>query len=84
MMSCKMASHLISDAMDRRLSRWERLSLGWHLLVCRLCKRYQRQLMLIRIVLKSQARVPDAATEANPSLSPDARERIRQAISRVA
>lgn len=43
-LSCKEASQLASQALDRPISVRERLALGFHLLICRFCRRFTRQL----------------------------------------
>lgn len=45
---CSDMSALISRSMDERLTRRERFAAGLHLLYCRACARYRRQLRLIR------------------------------------
>lgn len=47
MLSCKQASELSSEALDRRLSPSERLRLAIHLSLCRLCRRYRRQIHIL-------------------------------------
>jgi hypothetical protein len=76
--SCHKAAQLISDAMDRRLSLWERFCLRVHLLLCGACRRYRWQLTILREAMKQN---PDAE-EANVTapLGADARERIRAAL----
>jgi hypothetical protein len=48
MMNCKQATELMSQAQDRLLSRRERLALRLHLLICKGCSNYSRQLAFIR------------------------------------
>jgi predicted anti-sigma-YlaC factor YlaD len=48
MLNCKEASALMSQALDRRLSLWERANLRLHLLVCEGCRRFERQMALLR------------------------------------
>jgi hypothetical protein len=80
--SCKHAAQLLSDSMDRRLSRRERFALGLHLLVCGMCRTYRRQLRLMRRLLRGQTnfdlRLKDIV--ATTSLSPEARQRISRAL----
>jgi hypothetical protein len=76
--SCRHASQLISDAMDRRLSRRERLSLGIHLLICGMCRRYQKHLAGIRRLLRGSHASSGLENRQSPQkLSTQARERIR-------
>ncbi len=48
MLSCKKASELNSRAMDERLSFRENMALKIHLLLCRSCKNFTRQLIFLR------------------------------------
>lgn len=81
MPSCRHASELISESMDRTLSLRERAALRFHLLVCSACRNYRRQLALIRQALREGAGTLDELTaSAGLSLSAEARERLRRAI----
>lgn len=48
MMSCRQASRLISDGMDRPLSRSEQVRLSFHLLLCRNCRHFRQQMQQMR------------------------------------
>jgi predicted anti-sigma-YlaC factor YlaD len=48
MLTCKEASVLLSQALDRRLSFWERLTLRLHLAICEGCRRFDRQMAFLR------------------------------------
>jgi len=50
-LSCKEASRLISEGMDRRLSFPERIALRLHVSVCDACSRFTRQLAFLRRAL---------------------------------
>jgi hypothetical protein len=52
MLSCKDASTLMSQALDRRLSLWEKTSLRLHLAICEGCRRCERQLAFLRAACK--------------------------------
>ena len=79
MMSCREATRLLSEAQDRPLPWRRRLGLRLHLLMCRLCARYARQLRFLRRALR---RLPEEADRALPGarLSPEARRRILRAL----
>jgi len=77
MFSCKEISVLIAQSMDRRLSLWERTGVRFHLLMCHLCRRFQRQLFIIRDLLAERRR---GSRGERPALSQKARERIRQRL----
>ncbi len=76
MLTCRHATRLISDKLDRSLSWFERLSLRVHLLGCGPCSRFRRA---VRWLHNSLASAPE--TERLP---PEARERIRVAMERAA
>lgn len=82
MLSCKQAAQLVSESLDRPLSLRQRLALKVHLLMCRFCSRYQRQTLFIRKAMRRLARQEEDSTSApsDLSLSPEARERIKQSI----
>lgn len=81
MLSCRDATRLISESMDRTLPVGKRIGVRLHLLLCRFCARYERQLLLIRDTLRRIA-----AAEGEPAgmvpetLSAEARERIRKSL----
>ena len=51
-LTCKEASRLISEGMDRRLSFMERIALHLHVGVCDACTRFSRQLGFLRRALQ--------------------------------
>ncbi len=77
MASCKEASRLSSDALNRRLTLRERISLRTHLLMCEACRRFQRQLAFLH---KAAEQVGTDGTGQVIALSPAARERIADHI----
>lgn len=48
MLSCKEATHLMSEAQDRELAAGERLQLRMHLLICRGCRGFRAQIDFLR------------------------------------
>lgn len=42
-LTCDQAARLMSHAQDRPLERPERWALSFHLLICRLCRKYNRE-----------------------------------------
>jgi hypothetical protein len=76
MLTCRQATRLISDGLDRPLSRAERWRLGVHLLLCAPCLRFRRAVRWLHGALPragADVRLPD-----------DARKRIRLALERGA
>jgi hypothetical protein len=52
---CDQAALLMSHEQDEPLNRPERWALSVHLLTCRLCRKYNRQLKLLRAVMRRMA-----------------------------
>ena len=52
-LSCKEASKLISEGMDRRLSVSERITLRLHVGICDACARFTSQVQFLRRALKA-------------------------------
>ena len=48
MLTCRQATHLMSEQLDRPLSLRERLALRLHLLICRGCRNFGQQMMFLR------------------------------------
>ena len=61
MLSCKDVTRLISESMDHSLPFGKRVGVRLHLLICRFCARYERQLLLIRETMRRLV-----ATEEKP------------------
>lgn len=75
MLSCKEVSGLVSLSLDRPLPIGKRLAVRMHLMICKLCSRYRRQLLFLRQAARHLPEHLDA-TAAAP-LSDEAKQRIR-------
>lgn len=83
MLSCKEAAWLISESMDRDLPFMQRLGIRAHLLMCKHCTRYRRQLLFIRDAIQHYLDEIENEESVPPvSLSPDALERINAYLSK--
>jgi hypothetical protein len=80
MLTCKDASHLASHRQDRPLSFRERWGLRIHLWMCGNCRRVERQIGLMRRLLRQSDQRADAEV-ADQALSAEARERIGRALA---
>jgi hypothetical protein len=76
--TCKEATRLQSAAMDRKLSKAERLGLRLHLLLCQWCRRYGAQLKFLRSTAHHCE--DHLGPDLPPGLSPEARERIKRRL----
>jgi hypothetical protein len=52
-LTCKDASRLISEGMDRNLSFAEKLALRLHIAICEACKRFTKQVNFMRQAMKT-------------------------------
>lgn len=78
MLSCKQASELVSQSLDRQLTMRERFSLRFHLLICAACTRFSRQLAYIQATIKKF--VFDTEQNEGLKLSASAKERMAEAM----
>ena len=77
MASCKEASRLASDSLNRRLTLGERIALRTHLFMCEACRRFERQITFLH---HAASRIEAAETAGSLALSPSARDRINRGI----
>jgi hypothetical protein len=76
--NCREASRLQSEPLSRSLSMSQRWGLRVHLLLCKWCRRYARQIRFLRGALREEA---NETSEAAPkTLSPGTRERMKQSL----
>ena len=78
--SCRRATSLISASLDRELDRRERTALRVHLLICRQCGFFQRQLRALRTFLRENPPRALPISYLKARLAPEARDRIIQAL----
>ncbi len=79
MFNCKEVSRRVSEAMDHRLSFYQRMLIRMHLLMCRYCARFRRQVLLLGKLCRSR-QLDERFLDATVVLPAEARKRIRQAI----
>jgi hypothetical protein len=81
MLSCKNVTQLISGSMDTSLPIGKRIGVRLHLLMCKFCARYERQLLLIHETVKRLVATEDKPGEPpGETLSDEAKERIRKSL----
>jgi len=79
MLSCKEATQLVSEGLDRELPFWQRLGLRFHVVMCRGCSRFARQITALnRVVADHYGDGPPA--EMSEHLPPDAVQRIKSSL----
>lgn len=82
-LTCEESTRLVSESLDRELPAGERWAVRLHALCCWSCRRYRRQILFLRDAIRRRAiDIGAAAPPAGPTLSPEARQRIQQALAR--
>lgn len=79
MFNCKEVTRMLSDSLDRELSFHQRVGLRMHLLMCKFCSRYRKQLLFLRETIHLHA-ARGEDVEPSTTLPPEARERIERTI----
>lgn len=81
MLRCREISKLVSESMERKLSFRERVQLTMHMAMCRLCAGFAKQVRLLRVAARQDAkRIAVASSDQQTRLSQAARERIKAAL----
>jgi len=75
--SCKKISSLISQSMDSELSFYKRMGIRFHLMMCVLCRRYHKQLLFIRSILRQNDETEDLSCHSMPT---ETRKRIEDKL----
>ena len=65
MLSCKEATRMCSESLDRRLNLRERLTLKMHLMMCSGCTNYDRQMAYLRAIARRYAQGEAADTRSS-------------------
>ncbi len=78
--NCQSVARLVSESMDHKLSPGRRLGVRFHLLMCRHCSRYQKQLHFIRRLFSSQSSFKSESSSV--TMDKSAKKRLRQIVSK--
>ncbi len=79
MLNCREITQLASESLDRKLTLKEHIGLRFHLMMCKLCMRYVRQLKFMHQACSGMDEI--RGKESDDRLSEDARERIRKQLN---
>lgn len=82
-LTCRESSRLLSEDLDRPLSRAERMALRLHLALCRRCRRFARNVLALRDLLGRMTEQCLTGESLAPTLTLDERTRIRQSLVRA-
>jgi hypothetical protein len=81
MFNCKDISKKVSESMDRSLTLHHRILIKMHLMMCKYCSRFRKQLLIIRDACRLE-NLHTKDLENTQSLSQEARERLNLLLSR--
>lgn len=74
MPSCKETAGLVSQSLDGKLPWLDRLGMRYHLLICKFCRRYEKQIRWI------ESRVKDVPAGGKEKLDPDFSRDLRRML----
>lgn len=79
---CDEIVRLVSLSLDEELPRAERIAVKTHLIYCKACRRYRRQINSLRIAIRRYLEQPPMhPATSGMSLSPQARDRIKRSMT---
>ena len=79
MFNCKKVSTLVSESMDRKFPFHHRIMITAHLLMCKYCNRFKKQLVILRNAVGLEE-IHEAHVGPSPALSEETHERIKQVM----
>ena len=80
-LTCRESARLLSDELDRTLSRPERMALRLHLALCRRCRRFARNMAALRDLLTGMTERCLAGQGTDAALTLEERARILQKVT---
>jgi len=80
MFNCKEVTRMVSESLDRESSFYHRVGIRIHLLMCKFCSRYRRQLLILRDVIHLYT-THSEKIEPSIALPLEAKARIKSAMS---
>ena len=79
--TCQQTVEKISQSMERKLTLRERIDLKLHLWICAWCQWYLEHLQIIREAARAKGAESPDLESMSPSLSSEARERIKRKLA---
>jgi hypothetical protein len=79
-MNCKETARLLSESKDRPIPFFQRLGMRFHVMMCRMCHVYERQMMVVSRTCREAGDV--SASKCPGELPADCRERIKDAMKK--
>ena len=83
MRTCKQVAARLSQGLEEPLPLGERMTLRLHMMMCKYCSRYFDQIRALRELAKGYESTEMDPQGKNQRLSPQARERLAQAMNQA-
>lgn len=83
MLSCKKATRLVSEGLDRKMPLRRRVGLRFHVHMCRGCSRYARQITALN-GLVSNHHVDEPPAEVSENVPRETVQQIKSSLRRAA
>jgi len=78
--SCQIIAAKVSESLDHRISLYDRLMIRIHVMGCKLCARYRKQLLSMHKAVEEISQ--KYAENGEAQLSDDTRQRIKEKLRR--
>lgn len=82
MFNCHEVTRLVSESLDRKLPLYQRMGIRMHLLMCKFCSQYRKQLLLMKEIL-TRYNESDRPKDIFEPLSEEARKRMKHLLSHL-
>jgi len=83
MLTCKQVSYLASKKLDKKLTLIEQLSFSLHIMMCKLCREYARDISALHQFVSKASRAGKMILPDSAKLSGQSRERIKQVLDKT-
>jgi len=83
MLTCKQVSYLASKKLDKKLTLIEQLSFFLHIMMCRLCREYAKDISALHKLVSTASRAGKMILPNSAKLSVHSRDRIKQVLDKV-
>ncbi|MBW2538960.1 MAG: zf-HC2 domain-containing protein [Deltaproteobacteria bacterium] len=81
MLTCKEATRLVSESLDHKLPLRQQMAVWIHLLMCKFCARYRKQLLMLRDLAEHSFYLEEM--QPHVALPQEARERIQRSLKQL-
>ena len=78
MLNCKEISKLVSESLEQKLPLRTRMTVKMHLMMCSMCRTYQKQTLLLREAVRAYGSPQEKPTTPLPK---EAADKIKQALA---